>query len=119
MPCRDFYDDNPGAYYKDTIAGLKKQVSFAESALCAALNALEHVDSLVETVAPKQGDFYDWLAFEGAGIKKKELVEWHTHHRILDAKHRAEAEARAREHRIRNQALAKLSAEEQKVLGIK
>jgi hypothetical protein len=119
MPCRDYYDDHPQQYYADTVAGLKKQISFAESALCAALNALEHVDSLVETVAPKQGDFYDWLAFEGAGIKKKEVVEWHTQHKILDAKHRAEEDARAREYRIRNSALAKLSAEERKVLGVK
>lgn len=119
MPCRDYYDDHPEQYYADTIAGLKKQISFAESALCAALNALEHVDGLVETVSPKQGDFYDWLNYPGSGIKKKELINWHTRHRELDAQHRREEERKAHEHRIRNQALAKLSAEERKVLGVK
>ena len=43
MPCRDFYDDHPHQYFKDvTEPALKKQIAFAESALCQALVALEH-----------------------------------------------------------------------------
>jgi hypothetical protein len=72
----------------------------------------------LEAVQPKHGDFYRWIAFDDAGIKKKELVDWPTEPKILEAKHRAESEARAREHRVRNQALAKLSDEEKKVLGV-
>lgn len=42
MPCRDYYDDNPHAYFKDVSEpALKKQISFAESALCQTLVALE------------------------------------------------------------------------------
>lgn len=116
MPCRDYYDDHPGEYFRNvTEPALKKQISFAESALCAALAALEHVDSLVETVNPKQGDFYNWLNFAEAGISKEELVKWHKKHKELDAKHREEERLK----KVRADALKKLTAEEKKVLGIK
>ena len=118
MPCRDYYDDHPEQYYADTIVGLKKQISFAESALCAALNALERVHDLANLDTKPLGDFYDWLDYPGSGIKKKELIKWHTRHRELDAQHRAEAERMAIKQRIRNQALAKLSPEERKILGV-
>ena len=116
MPCRDYYDDHPQAYFKDvTEPALKKQISFAESALCQVLAALKHVDSLVETIAPKQGDFYDWINFKEAGITKTQLVKWHKDHKALDDKHR-EAE---RKEKLRKIALDKLSAEERELLGIK
>ncbi len=110
MPCRDYYDENPSAYYKDTIEGLRKQVSFAESALCAALR---HIESAYDA------DPVQYVDCKSAGIKPKELKEWYVNHKALDEKHRAEEEARAQAHRIRNQALAKLTAEEKKVLGVK
>jgi hypothetical protein len=115
MPCRDYYDDHPKQYFKDTIEGLKQQVSFAESALCRTLAALEHVDSLVETSSPKQGDFYNWINFAEAGIAKQDLVNWHQCHKILDQKHREEQ----RIMELREAALAKLTPEERKVLGVK
>jgi hypothetical protein len=116
MPCRDYYDDHPQAYFKDvTEPALKRQISFAESALCEALRALAHVDSLVETVSPKQGDFYDWINFKEAGITKTQLVKWHKDHKALDAKHREQERLES----VRKAALAKLSEEERKVLGIK
>ena len=116
MPCRDYYDDHPQAYFKDvTEPALKKQISFAESALCQALVALKHVDSLVETVSPKKGDFYDWINFKEAGITKAQLVKWHKDHKALDDKHR-EAE---RVKKVKEAALAKLTDEERKVLGVK
>ena len=116
MPCRDYYDDHPEQYFKDvTEPALKKQISFAESALCAALAALEHVDSLVETVSPKQGDFYDWLNFKEAGITKTQLIKWHKTHKELDLKHREQERLK----NLRETALKKLTDEERKVLGIK
>lgn len=116
MPCRDYYDDHPQAYFKDvTEPALKKQISFAESALCQALVALKHVDSLIETVSPKKGDFYDWINFKEAGITKAQLVKWHKDHKALDDKHR-EAE---RVKKVKEAALAKLTDEERKVLGVK
>lgn len=121
MPCRDYHDDHPQEYYGPMLADkaqeierLKKQIAFAESALCAALNALEHVDSLVETQSPKQGDFYDWVNVEEAGISKKELVKWHKRHKVLDARHREQE----RLERVKEAALAKLTDEEKRALGI-
>ena len=116
MPCRDYYDDHPEQYFKDVTAPmLKKQIAFAESALCQVLAALQHVDSLVETVAPKKGDFYDWVDFKEAGITKTQLVKWHKDHKALDLKHREEERIK----QIKAAALAKLSDEEKKVLGVK
>jgi glutathione S-transferase len=115
MPCRDFYDDHPKQYFKDvTEPALKKQIAFAESALCQALAIIEHLDGLVETVTPKRGDFYDWINFKEAGITKAQLVKWHKDHRALDAQHREQARLK----QVREAALAKLSQEERQVLGL-
>lgn len=117
MPCRDYYDDHPEQYFRDvTVPALKKQISFAESALCAALNAYE------KTLKNFKNDYDDYISlspldhidFEDAGITKAELKEWRTKHQKLDEKHRAE-EAR----KLRESALAKLSPEERKILGVK
>ena len=114
MPCRDYYDDHPEKYYKDiTEPALKKQISFAESALCQTLVALEAATK--EINAQAGGTVYDWINFAEAGITKKELVAWHKEHKILDAKHRQEEAAK----NLRETALAKLTAEEKKILGIK
>jgi hypothetical protein len=116
MPCRDYYDDHPSEYFRNVAEPeLKRQISFAESALCAALVALEHVDSLVETVAPKQGDFYDWLNFKKAGITKAELLKWHSDHKKRDAHYREQERLKT----LKESALAKLTDEERKVLGVK
>lgn len=116
MPCRDYYDDHPEQYFKDvTEPALKKQISFAESVLCQALTALQHVDTLVETVSPKKGDFYDWINFKEAGITKAQLVKWHKEHKKLDTEHREQERLK----QLKAAALAKLSEEERKVLGIK
>jgi len=116
MPCRDFYDDHPEAYFRDvTEPALKKQISFAESALCAALHALEHVDGLVETIKPKTGDFYDWLNYSEAGITKKELIAWHKKHKELDKAHREKAS----QEKVKQDALSKLNDEEKRILGLK
>lgn len=122
MPCLDYYDENSSAYYGPTledqskeIEKLKKQISFAESALCQTLAALKHVDSLVETVSPKQGSFYNWINVKEAGITTEQLIEWHFKHSALDAKHREEERLK----KLRADALNKLTDEEKAVLGIK
>lgn len=129
MPCRDYYDDHPEAYYgpmmkskDEEISKLRKQISFAESALCEALKSLEHVSS----TATKQSDWYDWINYGDAGITKTELVSWHTAHKELDRKHRAALERKIaketeelRLKEVAKNARSKLTAEERKVLGIK
>jgi len=114
MPCRDYYDDHPEQYFKDvTEPALRKQISFAESALCATLAALEHAvcDGKGDFGPP---DFYDTIDYKSAGITKKDLMRWHKAHKELDAKHRIEEQEK-----LRRQALSKLSVAEKEALGIK
>ena len=110
MPCRSYYDENPGAYYKDTIDGLHKQVSFAESALCAALR---HIESTYDA------DPVQYVDCKSAGIKPKELKEWYANHKTLDEKHRAEEAEKKRIAILKASALSKLTDDEKKVLGVK
>lgn len=109
MPCRDYYDDHPEKYFTDvTEPALKKQISFAESALCAALDALE---SFAKPAARGNETSLDLIDYAAAGITKKELLAWRKKHKELDKQHRAEELAKAKK-----SALAKLSDVERKAL---
>ena len=115
MPCRDYYDDNPQAYFKDvTEPALKKQISFAESALCQTLAALEKCIVEYNEEHGTNRDPMDQIDYSAAGIKRNELINWWNNHKKLDAKHREEE----RINKVREYALSKLSYEEKKVLGI-
>jgi len=105
MPCRDFYDDHPGQYFKDvTEPALKKRIAFAESALCAVLSVLlDQVDDSGTTFLWKEIDF------KSAGITPAELADWHTQHRDRDQK--------IRDAKIRK-ARAKLTPAEIELLGL-
>lgn len=110
MPCRDYYDDHPDQYFRDvTEPALKKQISFAESALCQTLAALE--------VAVGKA-VYEVIDYEAAGITKADLVKWHKNHKKLDEQHRKEEAEKKRVANLKSKALAKLSAEERKALGV-
>lgn len=101
MPCRDYYDNHPEAYFRDVSEPkLKKQIAFAESALCGALAALDRagVDPLKV------------INFSEIGITPAELKKWWTEHQKLDEQHRL-AELKAK-------ALSKLTEEERKALGL-
>jgi len=112
MPCRDYYDNHPEQYFKDVKEpALKKQIAFAESALCQTLAALASAFD----DAQMQGSFYDLIDFAEAGITKAELKKWHKEHKVLDAKHRNEEAAK----NVRATALTKLTLEERKALGVK
>lgn len=114
MPCRDYYDDHPEEYYVDTIRGLRDQISFAESALCAAIDAAE----------AQWGDSWiDKIDCAEAGIDRQALLKWRQVHKELDKKHRA-AEQRKRMRKLKHDQakaaiISKLSEEERVALGIK
>ncbi len=118
MPCRDYYDDHPDQYFKDvTEPALKKQISFAESALCQTLEAFAsflyaakmHTGDPELTLNP-----LDLINYQEAGIKRTELEKWWKDHKALDAKHREEERLK----KLKKSALAKLSSEEKKALGL-
>lgn len=116
MPCRDYYDDHPDQYFKDvTEPALKKQVSFAESALCQTLWALENMRTTLSTVTAVMGSALDYIDYAAAGITRKELEVWWKNHKKLDAKHREEERLK----NVKKAALAKLTAEEREALGIR
>ncbi len=110
MPCRDYYDDHPEAYFRDvTEPALKARISFAESALCQVLTAYcSYVDD-----SGTGADAFNLINYAEAGITKKELKKWWDEHRARDAKIKAEKVSQLKE-----SALAKLTAEEKKALGL-
>lgn len=103
MPCRDYEDDHRvHDAYDSEIKALKKQNDRLARIACKAMTVLEedgHADLLL--------------------IADDEVREWWGKHKEADAKARAEREERARVERIKKEALAKLSTEERRALGIK
>lgn len=97
MPCMS-YDDDPGYNERQWKAKTDKLARIA----CKALTELE-----------KQGRA-DFLL-----IDDTEVRDWWTAHKVADAKAKAAKEERARREQVKQDALAKLTAEERKVLGIK
>lgn len=113
MPCRDYYDDHPEQYFKDvTEPALKARIAFAESALCAALDALDALP--IPAGARGRPGALERINYEEAGITRAELSKWREEHKELDKRHRAEALAKAK-----ITGLAKLDPLEIKALGIK
>ena len=97
MPCMS-YDDSPG--YNDR--EWKKKTDMLARIACKALTELE-----------KDGRA-DFLL-----LKDEEVREWWTAHKEADAKAQAAREAKAQREQIRKDALAKLTKEERKALGVK
>lgn len=121
MPCRDYYDDHPQEYFRDVRESeLKKRIAFAESALCQTLAALEKATLGNDTV---QADPLDYIDYKEAGITRGELEKWWTEHKKRDAKvrkMRQAANAKAEEEaKLRDAAMAKLTAEEIAAFGFK
>ena len=115
MPCRDYYDDHPEQYFKDvTEPALKKQVSFAESALCQTLAAFQkYIDANIALYLEPKSPL-DFIDFDEAGITRRDLEVWWINHMQLDAKHREEERIR----NLKRSALGKLTDAEKKVLGL-
>lgn len=117
MPCRDFYDDHPKQYFKDvTEPALKKQIAFAESALCQTLADFERfLKFLQKDIHELSTQPLDHINYNEAGINRQELEQWWENHKKLDAKLREKERLK----KIKETALAKLTKEERKALGLK
>lgn len=117
MPCRDYYDDHPEQYFKDvTEPALKKQISFAESALCQTLVDFERILDDVRRLVPElPTNPLDHINYAEAGITRNELQRWWKQHKKLDAQYREQERLK----KIKETALSKLTDEEKTVLGVK
>ncbi len=105
MPCRDWDDERP-AYTRE-----RKENDELTKMLCTVLSTLEAENEL--------DHFAELFDYKEGGITREKLFAWWKAHKEEDAARR-EAERKAREiQEKRKAALAKLSKEEQKLLGVK
>lgn len=105
MPCRDWEDDH------SAISGLRSENNKLTQMLCTVMSTLESENELYH--------FAELFDYKEGGITREELFAWWKAHKEED-RVRREAERKAREiQEKRKAALAKLSKEEQKLLGVK
>lgn len=97
MPCRDYRDEPE--YQQDMQARNDKLARIA-------CKALEHIE--------KSSDGLEILI-----LKDPEVSEWWSKHKEADRKERERKEYEDNINRIKEKALAKLSLEEKRILGIK
>lgn len=107
MPCYDSRDHDGSA-----TEALRARVVFMEAALCATLNALRRINLI-------HADPLDSIDYVEAGIAKKDLNRWWQEHIAKDEARKIREEADRQRKVLREDALAKLSDEEKKVLGLK
>lgn len=97
MPCRSYEDDN-----NYEVTRLRAQVDRLARIACAAMDELEQNEIV-----------------EGVLLKNEEVRSWWVDHKEADRKAQAARERAEQKRKLRQNALAKLSDEEIKALGIK
>jgi|SanBayMetagenome_1026888.scaffolds.fasta_scaffold63463_2 hypothetical protein len=106
MPCRD---DMAEDMWRREAA---EKAAMVEASLCAVITLLEK-DPAGFALMLKQ---IDW---KEAGVSKREFMRWWEDHKEIDAARRVrEAKEKAKK-KLRDGALAKLTPEEKKILGVK
>lgn len=106
MPCR--VDDYPTRYVSETRHGMT--IADFEAVLCGILSEIEFSDELDHFLGA-----VDW---KEVGVSRKMVEAWWEAHKKEDERRRAkEAKEREKEER-RKAALAKLTAEDRKALGL-
>jgi len=116
MPCRDDRDDssygNASSYGEREINRRFKEGELTKAVLCAVLTTLER-----DGVLPFNPNSFgiDW---KEAGVTQKEAAAWWKKHKEKDAVRRLAEAAEAAKERVRVAALAKLTSDERKVLGL-
>ena len=112
MPCRDWtVEDEWRLKERDA---KDKEMLMLRASLCALLTKME-------ANMPKKtfGQWLDAVDWEEAGVTKRELMTWWEDHKEQDRVRRERMAEQLREIKLRKEALAKLTPEEKKVLGIK
>lgn len=108
MPCRDWTVEDEWRM-RDA-----KEMVMLRSSLCAVLTKME--SNMPKKTFEQWMDAIDW---KESGVTKDELMTWWEDHKEEDARRRAREAKEAAEKKIRKQALAKLTPEERKILGVK
>jgi len=103
MPCTD------GGYTVEQERAIAREEKVVRAALCALLSAFE-----------KRGSNpFAFIDYKEAGFKVEELESWWSQHKKIDAARRAREEREQQERQVRNKALAKLTAEEKRLLNLR
>lgn len=108
MPCRDEMaeaQDRKRDY---------QELAFLRAGLCAVLTVMEK--NMKKKTFAQYIDCIDW---KEAGVTKREFLGWWEDHKEKDRKRLAAMEKQLKEIKIRKEALAKLTDEEKKILGVK
>ena len=105
MPCRDGMEDVRRREDAERRA-------IVEASLCAVLTVLEADDDAFASMLKK----IDW---KEAGVTKRQFLTWWEDHKEWDRKRREAVAKQVHEAKVRKDALAKLTDEEKKILGIK
>jgi hypothetical protein len=105
MPCRD-WDDTPAVNTR-----LEKENDKLTQFLCTVMHTLEEEGEL--------GHFAELFDYKEGGITREELFAWWKAHKEEDALRREKVRKAQEVAERRKAALAKLSKEEQKLLGVK
>lgn len=106
MPC-----SGPGGPSYSELEETEKQKDKAEAMLCAVLGQVEGLrvlNSVLAGINPTE-----------SGVTAKEIRNWWEAHKKRDNERRTREAAEAEEKRKRKQALAKLTKEERKLLGVR
>ena len=106
MPCRDEWAEE-----QDRRAAFQ-ELALVRASLCAVLTFIEGDDTAFAAMLKD----IDW---KEAGVSKREFLAWWEEHKIEDALRRKREAEEKREKEIRKTALAKLTPEEKKILGVK
>ncbi len=106
MPCKDYEDLR---FVRDE--KLRRENAMLEASLCAILTSLEKKNEI--------RTFLNDVDWKEAGVPASTLFSWWVNHKEQDAKRRACEEAERAKKEARQAALAKLTPEERKALGLK
>lgn len=113
MPCYD------GTYREEQRKQTEERINFLEASLCSTLTAIEkiqnHLNNFYSEYNTVKCNLLDWIDYEEAGIKEKDLKNWWKEHKAKDiARRKKEAEEKEN---LKANALRKLTQKEREALG--
>jgi len=115
MPCRNDYDPSMNSnIFKDcNHSAFNAELEVVAPALCAVFRKLEAEHGLL------MEGFLNQIDWRGAGVTKKEVLSWWNTHKEQDERRREREAQEAAAKKLKKAALAKLTPEERKLLGVR